>query len=64
MKQITYHIVTDQHNQYLNTQQEVKNTIEQWDIDEDSNIKIFRIITEEIGYDEIELDEEIFALDN
>ena len=59
MEHITYHVLAEKHNQYLNTLKEAKETAKQWKSNGDKKIKIFKITTEEVsGTDEILLKEE------
>ena len=58
MQHTCYRLVSDHNNQTLNSLTEVKSTVDNWEKEGDSNIKIFRIITHELGSDAIDLEEE------
>ena len=59
MTHITYHVLAEKHNQYLDTLKEAEETAKQWESKGDKKIKIFKITTEEVlDTDEILLKEE------
>ena len=64
MQHICYHIISDHNNQFLNSLSEVKSTVNAWKAEGESRIKIFKIVTEELGSDAINLEEEQLAIDD
>ncbi len=63
MQHTCYHVISDHNNQFFNVLQEVKTTIDKWKLEGESHIKIFRIMTEELGSDAINLVEEEIGLE-
>ncbi len=64
MKHTCYHILSDLHDQFCNSIDEVKISTEKWEKEGDGHFKVFRICTEEqVDSDEIILDEELISLD-
>lgn len=57
MHHTCFHIVSDHKDQFFNTVQDVKHTIAKWKDEGESNFRIYRITTEEIDSDEIDLEE-------
>lgn len=57
MKHTCYHLISDLNNEFLNDLKDVKTTVKKWKEDGESYIKIFRIMTEELGSDAINLEE-------
>ena len=63
MKHICYHILSDLHNEFLNTIEEVKKSTEAWINEGDAHFQIYKLSAEEVEPDEIMLDEELVSLD-
>ena len=63
MKHICYHILSDLHNEFLNTIEEVKKSTEAWINEGDTHFQIYKLSAEEVEPDEIMLDEELVSLD-
>lgn len=64
MNHTCFHIISDHRNQFFNTVQEVKSTVNKWKDEGESHIKVFRIITEEVDSDSIDLHEEQIELED
>lgn len=63
MKHVCYHILSDLHNEFFNTLEEVENSTKEWIRNGDAHFQIFKLSTEEVEPDEIILDEELVSLD-
>ena len=63
MNNTCYHLISDQQNEFLNDFNEVKKTITKWKDQGETHIKIFRIVTEELGSDAINLIENQLTMD-
>lgn len=64
MQHTCYHLISDNKNQFLNSISEVKLTLNTWKEEGESRIKVFKIMTEELGSDAINLKEEQLAIDD
>ena len=64
MQHSCYHLISDHKNQILSSTKEVKSTINSWKKEGEDHIKIFRITTEELGSDAINLEEEQVEIDD
>ncbi len=64
MTHTTFHVLRDKHNKYIDTLQDAKKAAQQWKSQGDSQIRIFKITTKEIGNDEILLNEEAITESN
>lgn len=58
MKHSVYHLVSDNHNKFVDDLQEIKNLIAEWEKLGDHGTKVYKITTEEFDQDVIMLDEE------
>jgi len=63
MTHTTYHILTDQHDQFFENLDDVKNISAVWKKQGDSEIKLYKITTEEVEPDVILLEEEKISID-
>lgn len=65
MKHVCYHILSDLHNRFFNTIEEVQESTKIWQTEGDDHFKIYKICTEdcECEEDAIILDEELISLD-
>jgi len=52
-----YHLVSDHNNQFVSDLKDVRTIVDNWESEGESHIKIFRIMTEELGFDAINLEE-------
>ena len=57
MKHTCYHLISDLKNEFLSDLKEVKVKINKWKEDGEGHIKVFKIMTEELGSDAIDLEE-------
>lgn len=57
MSHICYHLVSENHNEFLNVLDEVRSSVKNWKSQGDKHIKVFKITTEDLGSDAISLDE-------
>lgn len=64
MNHTCFHIISDHRNQFFNSVQEVKSTVNKWRDEGESYIKVFRIITEEVDSDVIDLQEQQIELED
>ncbi len=63
MRHTCYHILSDLHDQYCSTIEEVKKATELWRREGDDHFKIFKISTKEgLDADELMLDEKLISL--
>jgi hypothetical protein len=62
MRHIYYHVLTDQHSEYLASLEDAKNIAARWKNEGDSHIRISKTIKMEDG-DKIFLNEESITLD-
>ena len=58
MSHICYHLVSENHNEFLNVLDEVRTKVISWKEEGDKHIKVFRITTEDLGSDAITLAED------
>jgi len=58
MSHICYHLVSENHNEFLNAIDEVRTKVSDWKGEGDKHIKVFRITTEDLGSDAINLKED------
>lgn len=58
MSHICYHLVSENHNEFLNVLDEVRTKVNSWKEEGDKHIKVFRITTEDLGSDAITLAED------
>ena len=63
MQHTCYRLVSDHNNQTLNSLTEVKTTVDNWEKEGESHIKIFRITTQDLGSDAINLEEKQLTMD-
>ena len=63
MKHTIYHAISDHNSEFSNSAQEVKSVINKWKEDREFNIRVYKITTEDMGSDYIDLDEERVSLD-
>ena len=63
MQHTCYHLISDHNNQFFSAIQDVRTTVNKWKEEGESHIKIFRIITEELGSDAINLEEKQLAVE-
>lgn len=63
MKHVCYHILSDLHNEFFDTIDEVKQSAANWQNEGDDHFKVFKISTEDSDSDEIILDEELIILE-
>jgi hypothetical protein len=63
MQHTCYHVISDHKNQFFSAVDDVKETVNKWKDEGESHIKIFRIITEDLGSDAIDLEEKQVGLD-
>ena len=64
MTHITYHVLTDKHDQYLDSLEAAKDITTDWKNAGESNIKIYKITAEEVEPDVILLDEKPVQLNS
>lgn len=64
MHHTCYHLVSDHKNQFLNSISDVKSTVDSWKKEGEKHIKIFRIKTEELESDAIDLEEKQISEDD
>ena len=62
MTHTCYHIFADGKNVFKTTIYDVKETIKDWKKEGESNIRVFKIITEDLNSDAILLNEEVVPL--
>ena len=58
MSHTCYHLVSKNHNEFLNVIDEVKSKVKNWKNEGDEHIKVFRITKEDLGSDAITLAED------
>ena len=63
MNHTCYHVISEHNNEFLNELNEVKNKVNELKNEGESHIKVFRIITEELGSDAINLEETQVGMD-
>jgi len=63
MKHVCYHILSDLHNEFLDSMEEVKNITKEWLSEGDAHFQVYKLSAEEVEPDEIILDEELVSLD-
>lgn len=63
MKHICYHVLSDLHNEFLDTLEEVKQNTQAWVSEGDAHFKVYRLSAVEVEPDEIFLDEELISLE-
>ncbi len=63
MKHTIYHAISDQNSEFSNSVQEVKSVINKWKEDGEVNVRVYKITTEDMGSDSIDLEEERVPLD-
>ena len=64
MKHTCYHLISDQNNEFMSDLKDVKITILKWKEDGEGHIKVFKIMTEELGSDAINLEEKQLDIEN
>lgn len=52
-----YHLVSAHNNQFVSCLKDVRTTVDNWKSEGENHIKVFRIMTEELGSDAINLEE-------
>jgi hypothetical protein len=57
MTHTTYHLIANDHDQFIDNFEDVKNITAVWQKEGDTDIKVYKITTEEQGSDAILLDE-------
>lgn len=62
MQHICFHAISNYRSEYLGSQDEVKNIISKWKKLGESHIKVFKITTEEMDSDFINLNEKEIEL--
>lgn len=63
MHHTCYHLISDNKNEFLNALNEVKERVDHWKQEGESHIKVFKITTEELGSDAINLEETQVGMD-
>lgn len=58
MKHTIYHSFSDHNSEFSNSVQEVKSVINKWKKDGEFNVRVYKITTEDMGSDYIDLEEE------
>jgi len=58
MKHTIYHSFSDHNSEFSNSTQDVKSVINKWKEDGELNIRVYKITTEDVGSDCIDLEEE------
>ena len=58
MKHTIYHSLSNHNSEFSNSVQDVKSVINNWKEDGELNIRVYRITTEDMGSDYIDLEEE------
>jgi len=59
MEHTCYHILSDQNTKHIPDYEDVKNLAADWKTNDDSNIRIYKIVATETGSDEISIKEEL-----
>lgn len=57
MQHTCYHLVSDHNSQFISDLKEVRTTVDKWNNEGETHITIFRIMTEELDSDAINLEE-------
>ena len=57
MKHTIYHSLSDHNSEFSNSVQDVKSVINKWKEDGELNIRVYKITTEDMGSDYIDLEE-------
>ena len=63
MKHVCYHILSDLHNEFMNSIEEIKTTTAKWLQEGDGHFHVYKLSAEEVEPDEILLDEELVSID-
>jgi len=58
MKHTIYHSLSNHNSEFSNSIQEVKSVVNNWKEDGELNIRVYKITTEDMGSDYIDLEEE------
>ena len=58
MKHTIYHSLSNHNSEFSNSVQDVKSVINNWKEDGELNIRVYKITTEDMGSDYIDLEEE------
>ena len=58
MKHTIYHSFSNHNSEFSNSVQDVKSVINKWKEDGELNIRVYKITTEDVGSDCIDLEEE------
>ena len=62
MKHTCYHVLTEKHDKFLDSLDDARIIAEKWKSEGDSHFQVYKISTEEVGSDEIILDEVVVPL--